>query len=96
MSKQRDAYVRKMKQQIDDLNAEIDALEKKGQKASKELQAKYKEQIEKSRTAHKNLEMKMDEIEKVGEDAWEGLKDGVEHAWSAFTSSVNYFKSQFK
>ena len=49
MSKQRDAYVRKMKKQIDDLNADIDGLQKKSEKASKDMQAKYKEQIKKTR-----------------------------------------------
>ena len=71
-------------------------MEKKSQKATKEAKAEYQVQAKKARASQKKLEKKLEELGKAGEDTWEDFKDGVEHASKAFTSSVNYFKSQFK
>lgn len=95
-TKQKDDFKKTMKKQIDNVKSEIDDLEKKSKTASKDVQAKYQEQLKNARAAQKKLEKKMDELGKASEDTWDKIKDESEHAWKALSSSVNYFKSQFK
>jgi len=85
-----------MKKQVEKLDAEIDNLEKKGQKAAKDLKAEYREQLKQARAAKKKLQTRVKKLANTSEDKWDQVKDEVEHAWGAFTSSVNYFKSKFK
>jgi len=96
MKKKKDDYVAKMKSQVEKVNAEIDNLEKKSEKASSDIKAEYQDQLKKARAAQKKLQKNMDELGKASEETWENIKDEVEHAWKALTSSANYFKSQFK
>jgi DNA anti-recombination protein RmuC len=96
MSAKRDAYVEKMKKQLDELNAQADELEKKMQHTEKDVQAKLQQQLEGVREKRDQLMNKLEEMKTAGEDLWEKLVGEVEHAWEAFKHSVNYFKSYFK
>ncbi len=93
---QRDEYVQRMKNQLDDWNADIDQLEKRVQSFSADAKAKYQKQLNETRKRQRALEQRIDELRTAGEGAWEDLRGQVEHAWKAFEHSVNYFKSQFK
>jgi uncharacterized coiled-coil DUF342 family protein len=96
MSAKRDAYVEKMKRQLDELNAQADELEKKIQHAEKDVQAKLQEQLDGLRKKRDQVMNKLEEMKAAGEDLWEKLVGEVEYAWEAFKHSVNYFKSHFK
>jgi uncharacterized coiled-coil DUF342 family protein len=93
MSK-RDEYVKKMKHQLDELNASLDALEAKRDAASAEVRAKYDERMGELRAHAKKASLKMEELKEAGEDKWEALMDEGEKLQKAFKSSFNYFKSQ--
>lgn len=95
MSK-RDQYVQKMKQQIDDLNGQIDKLGKKAKVANVELRAKYDKQLGELRKLSKSANKKMEEIKDSGEDKWEALVAEADKVQKAFVHSFNYFKSQLK
>lgn len=95
-AEQKNDFKKKMNAQIDSLKSEIDTLEQKSKDASKEVQAKYQEQLKNARAAQEKLEKKLDELGKASEQTWAKVKEESEHAWNALTSSVNYFKSQFK
>ena len=61
MSK-RDDYVAKMKQQSDELKAEIDTLETKAQEAKEDAKTKHQEQISKLRAKYQEGETKLEAI----------------------------------
>lgn len=67
MSK-RDAYIEKMKDQLDDLNAKMSELEAKAQEAKDDARAKYKEEMKKLSKQSKLAIAKLDEIKSAGED----------------------------
>lgn len=93
MSK-RDAYIEKMKDQLDDLNAKMSELEAKAQEAKDDARAKYKEEMKKLSKQSKLAIAKLDEIKSAGEDTWESMVTEMEKVRDAFKHSFNYFKSQ--
>ena len=95
MSK-RDEYIAKMKQQLDDLNAQIGELESKAKAGQKELGKKYDEEVIHLRELSHAVKVKVDEIKDAGEDKWEALVAEGDKVHKAFVRSFNYFKSQLK
>ena len=94
--KKQDAYTAKMKKQLDKLGTEVESLEKKSRQATKDLKAEYQEQLKHARAAQKKLQARVKKLGNASEDKWDKVKDEVDHAWGAFVSSVNYFRSKFK
>jgi uncharacterized protein YukE len=93
MSK-KDEYVAKIKQQLDDLNTQIDKLEAKALEAKGDALKKYKEQMGNLRKQSQEVQDKLAEIKAATEDTWEGLVAETEKIWDAFKHSFEYFKSQ--
>lgn len=90
----RDAYVEKMKLQLGEINAKMDALEAKAKHAKKEAHAKYEKEMSQLRLQYKLAVSKLDELKAAGDDAWEAMAAEVEKLRDAFVHSFNYFKSQ--
>lgn len=93
MSK-RDAYVEKMKLQLDELNSKMDKLEAKAKAAKEDARDKYKEEMGKLRQQSKLAVAKLDELKAAGEDTWETMVAEMEKVRDAFTHAFHYFKSQ--
>jgi len=93
MSK-RDAYIAKMKLQLDELNAKMDKLEAKATEAKEDVRTKYKEEITKLRQQSKLAKGKFEELKAASEDKWEAMVTEMEKIRDAFTHAFNYFKSQ--
>ncbi len=91
----REAYIEKMKTQLDDLNVEMDKLGARAKEARADARAKYQEEMQKLRDQSKLSLEKLDEIKAASEDSWEGLVVGAEKMREAFVHSFHYFKSQF-
>jgi ATP/maltotriose-dependent transcriptional regulator MalT len=86
------AFVAKMKLQLDELNAMISVLEAKAPEAKVGTRAQYKEEIKKLRHQSTLAADKLDELKAAGEDAWETMVDEMEEVRDAFKHSFNYFK----
>jgi prefoldin subunit 5 len=93
MSK-RDEYVAKMKQQLDDLNAQIGDLEAKAKAGQEGLQKEYDEQLAKLKQQSQVALQKLNELKGAGEEKWDELIAEGDKVYKAFVHSVNYFKSQ--
>jgi ribosome recycling factor len=93
MSK-KNAYIAKMKLQLDELDAKMNELETKTQEAKADVRDKYKEEVRKLRHQSKLAVAKMEEIKAAGEDSWEALVTEMEKIRDAFSHSFHYFKSQ--
>jgi cell division protein FtsB len=92
----RDEFVESLKQQLDELNAEVDELEAKMNDARDDARKQYEEKLAQARAEGTRARQKLEEVRDAGEDSWEDLKGEAEHAWKALRNSVNYFKSHFK
>ena len=87
-------YIEKMKNQLDELNAKMSALESKAQDAKSDARAKYKAEMSKLSKQSKLAVTKFEEIQLVGEDKWDSMVTEMEKVRDAFKHSFNYFKSQ--
>jgi chromosome segregation ATPase len=91
----RDAFVQKLKAQLDEGNAEIDKLEAKAGRAEADVKIRYQEEIEKLRQQQQSAQAKLEELQQANEDAWEDLKDGVVGAWDSLKGAFEKAKSRF-
>ena len=90
----RDIYIKKMKQQLDELNATMDALEAKAQEAKADARDKYKVEMHKLRQQSQLAIDKLDELKAAGEGSWENMVAETDKVRDALVHSFHYFKSQ--
>lgn len=93
MSK-RNAYIAKMKLQLDELDTKMNELEAKAQEAKADVRDKYREEMRALRHQTKLAVAKLDEIKAAGEGSWETMVAEMEKMRDAVTHSFHYFKSQ--
>jgi DNA repair exonuclease SbcCD ATPase subunit len=105
MSAKRDAYVAKMKAQLDSLNASIDQLEAKAKAAAADVQDKtkaaaaaasagYTQAVSKLRDQSKLAGAKLDELKAAGEAAWDTQVAQMDKLHGALKDAVAVFKSK--
>lgn len=93
MSRQ-NAYIAKMKLQLDELNVKMNELDARAQEAKADVRDKYREEMKKLRHQSKLAVAKLEEIKLAGESTWEAMVAEMEKMRDAFTHSFRYFKSQ--
>jgi len=96
MGEKRDAYVQKLKHQIDQWNGEIDKLQAQADKLGATAKAEMQKHVETLKAKRAELEEKMTPIQKAGEEAWEDLRGGTNQALKALGDAVAAAKSRFK
>jgi len=87
-------YIEKMKQQLDELNTNMNKLEAKAHVVKEDVRAKYKEEMGKLRHQSKLAVAKLDEVKDASEDSWGAMVVEMEKIRDAFKHSFSYFKSQ--
>ncbi len=92
----REQFIDSLKGKLDELNEDVERLEKRAQEASGDLEKKYEEQLAEMREKRAEMKHKLDELRAAGEAQFDKLKLEAEHAWKAFQNSVSYFRSHFK
>jgi len=92
MSDTRDAYVQKMKAELDKWSARIGKLEAE----AKQNQAVVQEQIEALKKKRQTSEANLEKVRQAGEDAWEDLKVGFESALSSLGDAIRTAHNRFK
>jgi hypothetical protein len=95
MGTKKDAYVEKLKGNIDKWNAEIDEFQAKTDKAKDEVQVEFQKQIAEIKAKRQGLEGKMAELKNAGDEAWEDVKGGVDVARQILGQAVNSAKDRF-
>ncbi len=92
--KTKETYIAKMKLQLDELDAKMNALEAKAKDAKEAAHDKYVEDMAKLRAQSKLAKTKFDALVEAGEDKWDNMVEEMEKVRDAFAHSFNYFKSQ--
>lgn len=95
MSDKRDQYVKKMKAQLDEWNAEIEKLQAKAEKAEANARIEYDSQLRDLRKMRNDAQSKLSELQKAGDEAWDRLKEGFEGSWQSFQTAVNDARDAF-
>ncbi|MGB3639162.1 MAG: hypothetical protein WBA39_16540 [Rivularia sp. (in: cyanobacteria)] len=90
------AYEAKVKAQLDKLNAQIAQMKAKAAEANADAEIEYNKTIEDLSDKRDAAQVKLNEIGKASEDAWQDLKVGFESAWNdlniAFKSAMDKFQ----
>ena len=89
-----DTYIATMKRQLDDLNAQMTALDAKAKEAKEEARAKYREEMAKLQQQSALAVAKFDELKAAGESSWDVMVAEMEKLRDAWLHSFHYFKSQ--
>ena len=92
----RDAYVRKLKEQLDRWNAEISKLDTKAKQPLASVKDAYEKQLKELRGRRNAMQQQLAEIQKAGDHAWDHLREGADTAWKAMEESVKKAWSVFK
>jgi uncharacterized coiled-coil DUF342 family protein len=92
----RDAYVQKLKAQIDDWNADITKLEAKAGHAAADVRIKYEHSLDSLRAERDAVHAKVEQIQGSTEDAWEELKDHAEELWEKTKRAFAAAKAEFE
>jgi len=90
----RDAYIEKMKTQLDDLNVRMESLSNKAAEAQANVRATYDKDMAQLREQSVHAKAKMEELKSAGEDRWDAMVTEMEKVRDAFVHSFSYFKSQ--
>lgn len=90
------AYIAKMKLQLDELNVKMNELDAKAQEAKADVRDQYREEIRKLRHQSKLAVAKLEAVKAAGENSWEAMVAEMEKMRDAFSHSFHYFKSQIK
>ena len=92
----RDAYVRKLKEQLDRWNGELSKLEAKAKQPLVGMKDAYEKQLNELRGRRNAMHQQMADIQAAGDHAWDHLKEGADKAWKAMDESVKKAWSVFK
>jgi len=90
----RDAYVAKVKSELDGLNTTIDELQAKAKDARHDARVRYDAEMAKLREQSAAAHARLDELKAAGEDNWQALVASMDKVREALVHSFHYFKSQ--
>ncbi|MFU8877365.1 MAG: hypothetical protein ACNA7E_04425 [Wenzhouxiangellaceae bacterium] len=92
----RNEFISRMKDRLDELDKEIDKLKGEAGKFEAKAQKEYENRLHDLREKRREAKRRIDDLQSAGDEKWQQLKDETEHAWKALGNSFNYFKSHFK
>lgn len=92
----KDAYKARIDAQLKEWGAKIAELQAKAEAAEASARIEYLKQVEALRMKKEKTQLKLEELKKAGDEAWETLKAGVEQAASDLKDSINSAVSKFK
>jgi chromosome segregation ATPase len=92
----KEAYERKLQDQLDEFNTEIDRLKARADKAEADAQPWHRKQIEALQERERIAREKLGELKVAGDDAWEDLKAGIASAWDSVGDALKSAKKHFE
>ncbi len=90
----RDAYIQKVKHQLDEMNTNMETLEAKAKEVRKAARARFKLERDALHQQSKLAVAKLDELKASGDDSWDSVVAEMENVRDAFVQSFKEFKSQ--
>jgi uncharacterized coiled-coil DUF342 family protein len=92
----RDAYVQKLKAQLDDWNADITKLEAKAGLAAADAKIRYEQSLNSLRAERDQVSGKLEQIQESSEDAWEEFQGSAEDLWDRTKAAFAAAKAEFE
>ena len=92
----REETIKKLKNELDELNEKLDLLEAKGEKISADVKSTYAEQMAAIRVRRDKLAVILGEAERAGKDLWEGVARDFEIARAGLEAGITELRAQYK
>ncbi len=92
----KDAYVEKLKTQLDEWSADIDKLEVQLRKADAELRTKVEAHIATLKVKREEARGKLAELQHSAGDAWQELQKGADEAWDSIKKALAEARKKFQ
>ena len=95
---ERDAYVAKLKAQLDEWNADVKKWEAKAREAQADVRVEYEKQLEIFRRQRDQAMQQMQKVQSAAGEAWLELVRGADDAWTkareAFAKASSHFQKK--
>jgi hypothetical protein len=92
----KDDYIRKLQARVQEWDKEINKLATKAIQNKSKAKLEYYKQLEELRDKQDVALKKLERFRQADDDAWEGLKAGLESIWADFSEAVKSSSSKFK
>ncbi|WP_291985886.1 hypothetical protein [Candidatus Accumulibacter sp. ACC007] len=91
----KDAYIGKLKLQLDEWSADLDAMEAKARQADAGFKEKFNAKAEELRYQKTLAQGRINALHEAADDAWEELRNGSENIWSTVRQTFADAKAKF-
>ena len=92
----KEKYVEEVGTRLEKLNAELEQLAAKADKATGAAKAKYAERLQQLRGQRDAVQQKVQDLQTAGETAWQDLQSGLNQALDEFATALTQAKSRFE
>jgi hypothetical protein len=92
----RDEYVRKLKNQLDQWNAEAAKWEQKSKSAQSEMRAEYDRYLDSFRSRRDEAMYQLRQLQAASGEAWTDMMQGADAAWRAMGEAFVKARSHFE
>ncbi len=96
MMERNDAYVAKLKKQLDEWNAELNQWQVKAQKSSADVRAQYEDQIANLTKKKDQLSGKLAQLQSSTTEAGGDLRRGVDESWLHLKDAFTHARKRFQ
>jgi lambda family phage tail tape measure protein len=97
---EKDIYIEKLTQQLEQWKTDISALEVKAETAGNEVKTKYEDALDALKQYYDATEARLEEWMDASDDAWDDIEDKAEqqlhNASAAMKSAIDHVKGLFK
>jgi len=91
----RHEYIEKLKNKLDEWDADIDELEASALKTKADLKYELEDQVASLKIKRDIARAKLLELMDSGEDAWQDIREGVDEAWTSLKLAIEKARSHF-
>jgi lipid II:glycine glycyltransferase (peptidoglycan interpeptide bridge formation enzyme) len=92
----REEYVRKLKDQLDQWNAQVTKWEQKAKGAQSDMKAEYDKQLESFRSRRDEATYQLHQLQVASGEAWMDMMKGADAAWRAMGEAFVRARSHFE
>ena len=89
-------YIRRMQAQLEEWNTEIDQLIARAGEVTADVRNEYNDQIEALTALLAVTRQKFEDVQQLGEIAWEIVKSGIDLAWTSMEEAIESAKARFR
>ena len=91
----KETYIEKIKNQLDDLEFEIERLKDKAAQKRAQVHVEYSRQMMELNAKKEMLNKELEDLAIASEDAWEDLKSGADNAWQDLKEAVERARNHY-